>query len=356
MAYDAELTRLKAEQETAREQKDEAYRIVQFARGRLLEARNLPEYLSQEKERAQESHDEAWRHYLEVKRQNGPEIKALNEQKNQAYAAMNRAFAAAERAYFARDGALAKRHSQEGYDHRDDLREYSDQRRVLVDEIREARLAHEAARQTLQRLKEAIPTAEADIATAEERLESAQGKLNEAKEAHQQTIDAVKARVNELRAEKAQRRNDRRALARRAGVDMKFLERVWVRHDPDGAVNIYFGGVGRADGPGHGHYVMNAQGTVTYKREPFEAHGGHNFVDAHDDYSKRISQELSRGEVGFSCRFRGYDAYVESSKDAEGRQMVDIYYGPAGLFAHDHHHVTAYRDSPFEFISGRFEG
>jgi hypothetical protein len=57
------------------------------------------------------------------------------------------------------------------------------------------------------------------------------------------------------------------------------------------------------------------------------------------------------GEFGFNCRFRGYDAYVESNTNREGRAKIDIYYGPQGPFGPGRHHAVAYRESPFDFVS-----
>jgi hypothetical protein len=56
--------------------------------------------------------------------------------------------------------------------------------------------------------------------------------------------------------------------------------------EPDGTVNIYFGGFGSPDGPGHGHYVMDPSGTVTYARDPSDEHGAQNFAD----YEERQEQ------------------------------------------------------------------
>ena len=50
--------------------------------------------------------------------------------------------------------------------------------------------------------------------------------------------------------------------------------------DSDGITNIYFGGIGKPNGTGHGHYAMDRNGNVTYRREPFDPHGTQNFTDA----------------------------------------------------------------------------
>jgi hypothetical protein len=90
---------------------------------------------------------------------------------------------------------------------------------------------------------------------------------------------------------------------------------------------------------------------VIYQRDPFEPHGGQNFTEAQREYSEIIAGEVaSGGEFGFRCRFRGYDALVESSYSRDGRPKIDIYYGPNGPLGPGHHHAVAYRETPFNFV------
>lgn len=49
----------------------------------------------------------------------------------------------------------------------------------------------------------------------------------------------------------------------------------------DGKTDNYFGGQGKADGPGHGHVVATDKGDVVYARESTE-HGGGVSVDKKD--------------------------------------------------------------------------
>ena len=66
-------------------------------------------------------------------------------------------------------------------------------------------------------------------------------------------------------------------MSAKAGVPIQHCNNVVISTDTDGNTNIYFGGVGAPDGPGHGHYVLDGNGNVTYKRDPFDPHGGQNF-------------------------------------------------------------------------------
>jgi len=40
--------------------------------------------------------------------------------------------------------------------------------------------------------------------------------------------------------------------------------------ETNGNTSTYFGGEGKADGPGHGHVVTDSDGNVTYSREAGE--------------------------------------------------------------------------------------
>ena len=69
-----------------------------------------------------------------------------------------------------------------------------------------------------------------------------------------------------------------RSIAIQAGVLNKYLDQVLIKKLPNGITHIFFGGIGKPAGPKHGHYVINYDNKVVYRREPFAAHGKHNFV------------------------------------------------------------------------------
>ena len=85
-------------------------------------------------------------------------------------------------------------------------------------------------------------------------------------------------RLDELKSANQKQREDKKSLAARAGVPLQYRDSVWISTDSNGNTNIYFGGVGKPNGPGHGHYVMDRSGTVTYRRDPFDPHGAQNFT------------------------------------------------------------------------------
>lgn len=59
----------------------------------------------------------------------------------------------------------------------------------------------------------------------------------------------------------------------------RYLDNVKVVKESDVTTNIYFGGFGRPDGPGHGHYAIKPGGKVEYMRDLRESHGSQNFTD-----------------------------------------------------------------------------
>lgn len=162
---------------------------------------------------------------------------------------------------------------------------------------------------------------------------------------------AFRDRLAVVKQQNGKKIEDKRDIARKAGVPYQYLDKVWVSKDSNGNTNIYFGGAGTPNGPGHGHYVVDKTDKVTYKRDPLDQHGAQNFTDSQRDYTELIGAEAASGEFGFNCQFRGFDAYVESNTNREGRAKIDIYYGPHGPLGPGHHHAVAYRENPYEFVS-----
>lgn len=237
---------------------------------------------------------------------------------------MTSAFASATSAHERRDGASARSYADQGHAYKAESQGYVAERRRLVDEIRSVQARHNNSKPAFQRAKDDFSGAKGAFDSAKADHERAQVEFKRAKEAFDSASTAFRTRLEKVKAEGKRRNQDRQALARQAGVPLQYVDKVWVSRKPDGTVNLYFGGFGEPNGPGHGHYAMVRSGKVTYKREPFDSHGGQNYTDAQDDYNQRISQESMMGEFGFRCRFRGYDAFVESNTNKQGRAKIDI--------------------------------
>lgn len=349
MARDAELDRLKAAQDLAFNRQQDAYAAQQRAWERRSSAREQMNRAHEQKQRAYDTQQSAWQDYQRVRSANGPRIDSLNALQERAYQNMRSAFSDASAAHDRRDGAGARSYADRGHAYKAESQGYVAERRRLVDEIRAAKARHEPYRLEFQHAKREFDAAKARFDEAKARHERAKAEFEQAKADHERAKDAFRARLERVKAE---RKADNRAIAEQAGIPYQYRDDIRVSRDASGNTNIYFGGMGQPDGPGHGHYVLDAAGKVTYRRDPFDEHGTHNFADTQRDYSE-VVRELSGGrdEFGFRCRFRGYDAYVESNENQQGRAKVDIYYGPNGPFGAGHHHAVAYRESPLDFVS-----
>lgn len=279
MAKDAELDRLKIAQDAAFQRKQTAYDDQQAAWERRVGARDAMNRAYEAKQRAYEAQDAAWQNYQRVRAQNGPRIDSLNAQQERAFENMRSAYNNATSAYDRKDGAAASSYASDGRDYKEEAQRCVAERRRLVEEIRSARAAHEATKPAFERAKADFSAAKQTFESAKAEHERKQAAFKLAKEAFDAAAKAFKARLDKVRAESKSRNDDKRAIAEKAGVPYQYRDKVWISKDTDGNTNIYFGGVGKPNGPGHGHYVMDSSGKVTYKREPYDPHGSQNFAE-----------------------------------------------------------------------------
>ena len=214
---------------------------------------------------------------MSVKRANGPRIDSLNAQQERAYQNMKSAFESASLAHNMRDGASARMYADQGYAYKAETQDCVAKRRQLVAEIRTAREQFEAVRPAFQRAKSEYTQARQEFLSAKAEHERAQAEFNKAKAEFDACAKAFKDRLDELKSTSRKRSESKKSIAARAGVPFQYRDNVWISKESDGNINIYFGGIGKPDGPGHGHYVMDQNGNVTYRRDPFDPHGAQNF-------------------------------------------------------------------------------
>jgi archaellum component FlaC len=281
-----------AEQQAAWEQR----RATQDATSRVYETRQA----------AYDDQQRAWEELNRLRDRNGPRIGSLRDEHDAIFERIKSLSSDI-------DDAFARGNKNDAFEMiedvkrlRDEIRYLPPQWRELTAEINDAKNAHARAsdhfrplQDEFTRLRRIADAAKATHEAATTKFKAAQAlriddqaKFEAAKAEHERRLEefknakqensrtqgAFKRRLNELRAEQQQRKYDNRSLAEQAGVPREYLDDVWVSIDAVGNVNIYFGGVGEPVGPGHGHYVMDATGTVTYRRDVGNAHGGHNFT------------------------------------------------------------------------------
>jgi membrane protein involved in colicin uptake len=306
---DAEIDRLKSDQDRAFQQKQDAWRAQDQAWNRRQAARDTMDRAYAAKQEEYENQNAAWQDLQQVRDYNGPRIESLNSQQETAYDNMRNAFDNASSAHESRDGASARAYADDGHAYKAEAQEAVAERRQLVDEIREARARHEAIKPDFQRAKADFDRARDEHNRAKAEHEGARDEFKRAKADFDRAKNAFQARLEVVRADRQQRKNDKRSVAERAGVPYQYLDELWVSTDPDGSVNIYFGGVGEPNGPGHGHYSMDSSGNVTYQRDPFDPHGAENFADYEERqaatmYDRSVSSESPAGARG-SYNLRG---------------------------------------------------
>lgn len=350
LAKDAELDRLKAAQDLAFQRKQDAYQAQQSAWERLSTARETMNRAHEAKQRAYEAQDSTWQTLQRMRDAYGPRIEQLNRAQEAAFLDMRRSFDSASIAYAGRNGALAAGYATDGHRYKAEARAYVNERRGLVAELRVAKERHESTKSAFQRAKEEFNAAKRAFEQTREAHAVVKQRFQEAKIAFDKAARDFRARLERVKAENANTKNERQEVARRAGVPPQYLDSVWVSPDGKGGHNIYFGGIGQPNGPGHAHYVTDSFGKVTYKRDPFDPHGAHNFTENQGGYYDMVSRESTSGDFGFRCRFRGYDAYVETNVSKDGQRKIDIYYGPNGPFGPGHHHAGALRSEPHVII------
>lgn len=289
MARDAELDRLKAAQDTAFQRQQSAHSAMQSAWERRDSATAAMNKAYGVKERLKQDLDRTWQDFQATKSRLGPQIDRLKSMQESSYQDMRKAFENASWAHSHRDGAGAKSYAEEGHRHKADSQRHVVARRELVDQIRAARAVNDG-------VKHSYHAAKLEYEQCRQRFESVKAEhvrlsaeFKRVKAEHAAAKQAFGSRLATVKAASSKRREDRKAVAAQAGVPHQYRDNVWIRTDAAGNTNIYFGGVGSPDGPGHGHYVLSSMGKVTYKRDPFDAHGAQNVVR-----DERLEQRLSR--------------------------------------------------------------
>lgn len=284
MTNDLRLEQLKAAQDRAFQKKQEAYQVQQRSWDNLSGIKTRMDQAFEAKQRAFQDQERAWQEYQSVRNRNSSRIDYLNSAQESAYQNMKNAFDRASSAHSSRDGASAKAYSMEGHAYKAEAQGHVSERRRLVDECRTAKYRHDPYKQTFDNAKITFDNIKSEFVRAKAVHERANAEFKQTKADFDTAAKAFQSRLSELKSENSKKKENRRALAVKAGVPYRYLNDVYVSEDMDGNVNIYFGGAGEPAGFGHGHYAMDRNGNVTYKRDPFDPHGSQNFTEEKSEY------------------------------------------------------------------------
>jgi hypothetical protein len=277
MTSDARLEQLKVAQDQAYTKKQEAYQKQQDSWKKLSEARRKMNLAFEAKQSAFQSQEKAWQDYRFISDRNGPRIEYLKSAQETAYLNMKAAFERASSAHDYHDGASAKSYATEGHNYQAESKGCVEERRRLVEECRSAKAQHEPYKQAFEDAKTAFINDKNEYERAKVAHERDGCEFKRAKADFDEAAKAFQARLSELKTEHSKKKESDQAIAAKAGVPCQYQNDVYVSEGPNGIINIYFGGVDKPDGLGHGHYVMDSSGSVTYRREPFDPHGAQNF-------------------------------------------------------------------------------
>ena len=316
MTSDSRLEQLKVVQERAFTKKQEAYQKQQDSWKKLSEAKSKLNQAFEAKQDAYNSQERAWQDYRSISDHNGPRIEYLKSAQEAAYLNMKDAFDRASSAHDCHDGASAKSYATEGHKYQAESKSYVEERRRLVAECRSAKAQYEPYKQAFEDAKIVFGNAKDEYEQAKVTRERANNEFKQAKADFDEAAKAFQARLSELKTEYTKKKESNQAIAARAGVPYQYRNDVYVSEDSDGTKNIYFGGMGKPDGPGHGHYSIDSYGSIIYKREPFDPHGHQNFEDdgacKKSGWGKRTVGTIE----GFEVTFR------QGFGDKEGQTLI----------------------------------
>ena len=320
---DAELYRLRSARDAAKQRQQTAWQAQQSAYERRSSANAIMNQAYEAQQTAYANQQAAWDAYMSVKQANGPRIDSLNSQQERAYHNMVSAFESASSAYYARDGASARMYADQGHAYKAESQACVTERCQLVAKIRTAREQFEAVRPAFQRAKSEYTQARQEFLSAKAEHERAQAEFKKAKAEFDACAKAFKDRLDELKSAHRKRRKEKKSIAAKAGVPLQYQDNVLISTDSDGITNIYFGGIGKPNGTGHGHYAMDQNGNVTYRREPFDPHGAQNFTDAPGGilYDRRARTNT----LPLGVRNRDNDTNDRSGVFYDRRRQIDLH-------------------------------
>ncbi|MFZ1302189.1 MAG: hypothetical protein WAQ27_06490 [Candidatus Microsaccharimonas sp.] len=277
MAKDAELERLKTIQDQAYQRKQAAHQEQQAAWDKRLAAGQAQARAYDAQQDCYNRQQQSWDALSRMRDRDNPRMDELTRLQQNAFDNMRRAFDNASSAHDRRDGAAARSYADEGQAYKAESQGYVQQRRAISSDLHDAFERHKSLKPAFDQARAAFAAAKATFADAKAEHERKQAAFKSAKAAFDTAARDFRNRLDFVKGENQKKATTKRQQAEKAGVPFQYLDEVWVSSDNQGNTNFYFGGVGKPNGPGHGHYVTDRTGKVTYKREPFDPHGAHNF-------------------------------------------------------------------------------
>mgnify|MGYP000845156039 CR=1 FL=1 len=275
----------------AKNRTSSAYETMQAA---WIERCSTRETMNREYEILQsfgENYRKVWDDYGAVRSRNSARIESLRYEADSEHQQMKDCFDRASDAYNYGNKAEAPMLSADGRMHKERRDSLNLEVSALIQETRDAKeraqsLAPKTDSSTFHRAKEAFNAAKA-------RHESAQAEFKRLKAERDRCkaeFDAAQAEHIRLKEEfqkwleklKSDNQRERDKILDKAGVGWFERDTAKIVKKSDGTVQIYYGGLGKGDGYGHGHAALDQYGNKIYDRGAFEEHDSHNYTDNGD--------------------------------------------------------------------------
>jgi chromosome segregation ATPase len=231
-------------------------------------------------QQAIESHDRIWNEYRKFRDSHVDKINELNAELDNLDQEIRKCCHMARACYVSSDKNMAHEWSNKKDEHVKRRNELNRELNQYVNDIKEKKQAAETS----------APRVDAsDYKKAKENFARVKPKFDSAKNA----FEEKRAERNRLANEREQARRELdeakasyykqfehkyEGFLDTAEIPTSERKRTIVVKKSNKNIHLYYGGVGKSDGYGHAHVVLDNNEKV-YARKPFEHHGSQNFVD-----------------------------------------------------------------------------
>lgn len=364
MPTNSELSSLKAKTQYAFERKQAAWQNYSDAKSRANSAYDIMNSVWQERcaakeemnreyealQSASDNYRAVWDEYGRLRNENNRRIESLRYEADSEHQMMKDCFERASDAYNYGDKSEAPIYSQEGHEHKERRDALNAEVSILVQEIKDTKAnanlrapktdssAFRRAKETYNNVKSRHISANAEFKRAKAERDRCKAEFDQAHAEHIRLKNEYQAKLNEFRAN-TQRERDK--ILNKAGVRYSEREGAKIVKNPDGTTQVYHGGLGKGDGPGHGHTVIDASGHKTYNRNAFESHGRQNYTDS--------SNALAIG----TDMFNGRPAKTRLRKDGK----TDVFFTDSGNYGDGlgHGHIVVDKDGNVIYMRDQYQ-
>ena len=272
----------------ARNHCNDAHDAMQAAWEARCSAREEMNREYEEMQRASENYREVWDEYGRIRDYNNSRIESLKWEADREHQEMQNCFDRASFEYQYGDKSMAPVYSQEGYKHKERRNELNAEISELAREVKEARQnaewrapktdssAFHRAKEVFERAKSRHESAQAEFKRLKAERDRLKGTFDSLQAEHTRLKEEFQKKLEEV---KATNKRERDKTLDEAGVRWSERNDAKIVKKADGTTQVYHGGLGKGDGLGHGHTVLDQFGNKTYDRGAFESHGSQNFTD-----------------------------------------------------------------------------